>query len=163
MDEQNIFRFMETVRTHTIATMKVVTEEEADRIPSGFNNNIRWNLGHIAFVQDRVVFKHLGKELSVPKLYKLLFAPGTSPADWEFPTPTMPELLEELDQQKDRLKKQLAGRLAEELEVPFTTGLGLTFYTIGELFLFTLYHEGLHMGAIKRIQIANEQDREKTE
>ena len=156
--DQMIFRYMDTIREYTVNTINEITEETADVIPPGFNNNIRWNLGHIAFIQDRVTFKLLGEEMGVPKLYKLLFAPGTKPADWQFPAPTLDELSEELTNQKTRIKDFLTGRLDEKLETPFTNGIGLTFYTIGECLLFTFYHEALHMEVIKRINLAISQE-----
>lgn len=156
--EEMIFRYMDTIRNHTINTINEITEETADLIPPGFNNNIRWNFGHIAFIQDRVTFKLLGEELGVPKMYKLLFSPGTKPANWQFPAPTLSELSEELKNQKARIRANLAGRLNEELNEPFTNGMGLTFYTVGECLLFTFYHEALHMEVIKRIRMAIDQE-----
>lgn len=155
--EEMIFRYMDTIRDYTIETIDKLPEETADVIPPGFNNNIRWNFGHIAFIQDRVTFKQLGEEMGVPKLYKLLFGPGTKPADWQFPAPTLDELSDELSNQKARIREFLSGRLDEKLDPPFTNGIGLTFHTIGECLLFTFYHEALHMEAIKRINLAIQQ------
>src|SRR5690625_2452759 len=156
--EEMIFRYMDTIRDHTVNTINELTEETADVIPPGFNNNIRWNLGHIAFIQDRVTFKMLGEEMGVPKIYKLLFSPGTKPANWQFPTPSLTELSAELTDQKTRIREFLTGRLDEKLDKPFTNGMGLTFYTIGECLLFTFYHEALHMEVIKRINLSINQE-----
>jgi hypothetical protein len=155
--EQMIFRYMDTIRDHTISTINELPEKTADVIPPGFNNNIRWNVGHIVFIQDHVTFKLLGEEIGVPKLYKLLFAPGTKPANWQFPAPTMAELTTELSNQKKRIREALSGKLNKELDPPFTNGIGLTFYTMGEALLFTFYHEALHMEVIKRINLAIQQ------
>ena len=149
--EEMIFRYMDTIRDYTIKTVKEIPEDRADIIPEGFNNNIRWNLGHIAFIQDRVIFHQQGAQMGVPKLYKLLFAPGSSPANWQFPTPSLEELCEELESQKTRIREFLTGRLDEKLDPPFTNGIGLTFYTVGECLQFSFYHEALHMEVIKRI------------
>jgi hypothetical protein len=48
--EKTIIHHMETVRRMTEQTMKEIPEEISDIIPKGFNNNIRWNFGHIVFV-----------------------------------------------------------------------------------------------------------------
>lgn len=140
--EEIIFRHMDSIRGITLNTLAEVTEEEADLIPDGFNNNIRWNLGHIAFVQDRVTFHLLEEEMGVPKLYKFLFSPGTSPDKWQFPAPSLEELAAILTKQNKRIQDTFAGRLDEQLDPAFTNGMGLTFQTIGESLLFTFYHEG---------------------
>src|SRR5690625_6185138 len=159
--EEIIFRFMDTVRDHTIKKVKEIPENKADIIPRGFNNNIRWNIGHLLFVQDRLVFSLLGKPMGIPKYYKFLFAPGTKPADWQFPAPSIEDLVKELESQKDRIRGYLTGRLNEKLDEPFTSGLGLTFYTVGAALQFTFYHEGIHMEDIKRIKIGRASCRER--
>ena len=85
--EQIIFTHMDAIRELTVKTINETSEEKADLIPIGYNNNMRWNFGHIAFIQDRVIFHLLGEKMGVPKMYKLLFAPGTKPANWQFPAP----------------------------------------------------------------------------
>ena len=75
--EQTIIQHMETVRGITEKTMKKIPEEILDIIPHGFNNNIRWNFGHIAFVQEKLVYGILGKEMNIPKEYEQLFCAGT--------------------------------------------------------------------------------------
>ena len=70
--EQTIIRHMETVRGITEQAMKGFVQEVLDIIPHGFNNTIRWNFGHIAFVQEKLVFGILGEEMSTPKEYEQL-------------------------------------------------------------------------------------------
>lgn len=150
--EKLIFKHMETVRGLTLKAISELTEEEADRIPEGFNNNIRWNLGHVTFIQERVTLQLFGEQMEVPKLYKLLFAPGTSPKNWQFPAPSLKELEKVMSEQTNRIQNVLSGRLDEKLDSAFTNGIGLTFETIGECLLFTLYHEAYHMHAINQIR-----------
>ena len=149
--EQTIFHHMGTVRTITEQTIKKIPEEISNIIPIGFNNNIRWNFGHIAFVQEKLVFGLLGEELNIPKEYEQLFGSGTKPAEWEESPPSFAEIGGILTEQKTRIKDFLPGRLDEKLPNPFTNRGGTTFYTVGEAFLFSFYHEALHIEAIKRL------------
>jgi DinB superfamily len=150
--EQTIIHHMETVRGITEQTIKRIPEEIADIIPKGFNNNIRWNFGHIAFVQEKLVFGLLGEEMSIPKNYEQFFAAGTKPAEWEGTPPSFAELAVILTEQKARIKDFIIkGRLHEKLPNPFTNRGGITFYTVGEAFLFSFYHEALHIETIKRL------------
>ncbi|AZV43425.1 hypothetical protein BAOM_2816 [Peribacillus asahii] len=149
--EQTIIRHMETVRRITEQTMKNIPEEISDTIPKGFNNNIRWNFGHIAFVQEKIVFGISNEEMNIPKNYELLFSAGTKPTEWEVTPPSFAELAEVLTEQKTRIKNFIPGRLHEKLPTPFTNRGGITFYTVGEAFLFSFYHEALHIETIKRL------------
>jgi DinB superfamily len=149
--EQTIIRHMETVRGITEQTIKRIPEEIADTIPKGFNNNIRWNFGHIAFVQEKLIFGLLGEEMSIPKDYEQLFGPGTKPAKWEGTPPSLAEIAAVLAEQKTRIKDFIQGRLHEKLPTPFTNRGGITLYTAGEALLFSFYHEALHIETIKRL------------
>jgi DinB superfamily len=149
--EQTIFHHMETVRGITEQTIKRIPEEVSDLIPEGFNNNIRWNFGHIAYVQEKLVVGILGEEMNIPKDYERLFSAGTKPAEWNETPPSLTEIAMILTEQKTRIKGFLPGRLHEKLPTPFTNRAGITFYTAGEAFLFSFYHEALHIETIKRL------------
>ena len=149
--EQTIFQHMATVRGITEQTMKKMPEEISDLMPKGFNNTIRWNFGHIAFIQEKLVFGLLGEEMNIPKDYEKLFGARTKPADWKEAPPSFKEIAEVLAKQKTRIQDFLQGRLLEKLPTPFTNRLGITFYTVGEVFLFSFYNEALHIETIKRI------------
>ena len=149
--EQTIIHHMETVRRITEQTMKEIPEEISDIIAKGFNNNIRWNFGHIAFVQEKLVFGLLGEKMNIPKDYERFFGAGTKPAEWEETPPSFAEVAKVLTEQKTRIKDFLQGRLHEKLPTPYTNRGGITFYTVGEAFLFSLYHEALHIETIKRL------------
>ncbi|MDQ1000291.1 putative damage-inducible protein DinB [Neobacillus niacini] len=42
-----LFNQLESYRSYILGVLENVTEDKAAVIPKGFNNNIRWNLGHI--------------------------------------------------------------------------------------------------------------------
>lgn len=149
--EQTIIHHMETVRSITEQTLKKIPEEISDTIPKGFNNNIRWNFGHIAFIQEKLVFGLLGEEMKIPRDYERLFSAGTKPAEWDETPPSFAEVAEILTEQKARIKNFIPGRFHDKLSTPFTNRMGITFYTVGEVLLFSFYHEALHIETIKRL------------
>ena len=51
-----LFNQLKAVRGDTINVVKELSESQADSIPEGFNNNIRWNLGHVYVVQELFAF-----------------------------------------------------------------------------------------------------------
>ena len=42
-----LFNQLNSYRSYILHVLENVTKEEADIVPNGFNNNIRWNMGHI--------------------------------------------------------------------------------------------------------------------
>ncbi|GGA30378.1 DinB family protein [Psychrobacillus lasiicapitis] len=149
--EQTILHHMETVRSITMKSIETIREEIADIVPEGFNNNIRWNFGHIAFVQERLVYSVLGEKMSLPVEYENFFGPGTKPADWQGTPPTLKEICSVLVVQTERIKGFVPERFSDKLPTPFTNRMGISFHTLGETLLFSFYHEAMHMETIKRI------------
>lgn len=146
-----IFNQIHFVRNQTVKQVKEVDEAASHLIPGGFNNNIKWNLGHIYLVQEIFAFQLIGETMELPDHYRDLFGRGTKPADWGEQVPSMQELLDRLSNQISRVER-LESRLGDVLEQPYTTSSGLTLGSVGELLSFSLYHEGMHFDAIKTIK-----------
>ncbi|MFC3041132.1 DinB family protein [Virgibacillus xinjiangensis] len=151
MMEQLLFDHMEKVRKITLQSISRIPEEAADHIPEGFRNNIRWNFGHIAFIQEKLAYGVLGEETKIPDRFAGFFAPGTSPSDWEGKPPSLEEIEQVLTEQLERIKGTHHGRVEDELPEPFTNSAGITFSTAGETLMFNSFHEGMHLEAVKQI------------
>ena len=149
MNADLLFKQINMARENTLKEFNGLSEEQANQVPKGFRNSIRWNLGHICTVQNLLLKNYGGITLEVPFHYIELFAPGTKPADWKDDVPTLDELKQRLEEQPARLKDILAGKLNDQAVKQFRT-----FTTIGEIAIFTLFHEGLHIGAIKGLKNA---------
>ncbi|NMH70690.1 DinB family protein [Bacillus sp. RO3] len=158
MREHMVFQQMEFIRLRTLAALDATTEQQADDMPSGFRNSIRWNLGHILLSQENILFSFAGENVrkSLPPEYGELFGFNTSPETWNGLTPpSLKELREKLEEQPRRVKEVFSGRLDEVGEKPFVLGEHTSFTTLGEVLSFANWHEGLHQGtitSIKRVQ-----------
>ncbi|MGG3451088.1 DinB family protein [Domibacillus aminovorans] len=148
-----IFKQLRFVRDNTIGHVSEMNEETSLFIPEGFNNNIKWNLGHIYVVQEKFPFHFVGEKMIIPDHFTELFSPGTKPVDWgERMLPTIHELIQLLENQVNRIEQALEFRMKEAIEQPYTTSTGLTLSTVEEFLSFCLYHEGMHFDAIKSIK-----------
>jgi uncharacterized damage-inducible protein DinB len=138
---------LEDYRNGTLGSIEDISEEEADIVPEGFNNNIRWNLGHI-FIDQYLWIQHLTKEkIDIPESYLDLFNFGTKPSDWNGNIPSLETLRKQLSEQISFIKQNYADKL--EIEYPATES-GM--HTIAQVLVRTIFHEGLHMGAILAIK-----------
>ncbi len=126
------------------------TLEQLNMIPSGFSNNLIWNIGHVIVVQQALVYKGSGLEAYVSKELFKLYMPGTKP------TGNTSQV------QVDNLKG-LSMSLIEKTEADcqngkFVTyneqkvGVGIILSSIEDALQFNNYHEGLHFGYMMNIR-----------
>jgi hypothetical protein len=127
-----------------------VTEEQAKVIPTNFNNNILWNVGHIYVSFEHIVLGSVGKAQKID--WADLFVPGSKPAEWTKEAPTLEELKGLLQEQTSRVAEVLEGHLDDQAENPFKLGELATFTTARECISFSLFHEGLHVGTINNLK-----------
>jgi hypothetical protein len=89
------------------------------------------------------MFGYPEKSTVLPINYIELFNRGTSPADWKGEVPTLEELTTQLKDQLTRIKEIPDAYFEEKLKQPF-----FDLHTVGELALFSNFHENYHLGQI---------------
>ncbi|MGG3574646.1 DinB family protein [Bacillus gobiensis] len=142
-----LFEQLYTYRDELLQLVEDVSDEAANMIPHGWNNNIRWNLGHIYLDQYLWIHTLTKEEVPVSMCFNGWFGFGTSPKQFTHETPTFQELIKLLNQQPDEIK----GRYKDRLEEQFPpTEMGM--HTIEQVLIRTIFHEGLHTGAILAIK-----------
>lgn len=141
--QEILFNQLESYRSEVLAVVENVTKEQAEWIPRGFNNNIRWNLGHI-FLDQYLWIQAVTKEKAdVPEQFSSWFGYGTSPKDFTEETPGIEELKALLREQPGRIKEVYGDRLDEEFP---PTEMGM--FTIEQVLVRTIFHEGMHLQTI---------------
>ncbi|MBY0147496.1 DinB family protein [Neobacillus niacini] len=153
MNEKMIFDLFEFARNATLKVAQGITEENADIIPNGFPNSLRWQLGHIYVAVEGIVFHFSNETPNLPDGYLDLFKTGTKTTGWNITPPSIEELIPLLSEQVNRVKETFAGRLDEKIANPFTMG-SLKLETIGELLSYASFHESEHTGIVKSLKNA---------
>ena len=141
-------------RYRTIQSLDATTEEQSDMLPAGFTNTVRWNLGHVLVTVEFVLNRFAKVENFLPDNYARLFKAGTRPNEWTEEPPSLTELKQYLLEQIKQVQ-ELEGQLNESVATEFSIGSYLTLETIGELLLFLMNHENLHLGTINGIKRAS--------
>ncbi|WP_078553505.1 DinB family protein [Bacillus alkalicellulosilyticus] len=144
MREEQLFEQMKLWRNWTVEFLRTIPEDLTDRIPKGHNNSIRWNAGHILVGWDHTMFPSVNKERQMPLSYHLLFPSGSKPETWAEQPPSMNEIITHLEEQPISIEQACKGHLDQPLNEPF---LGMK--TLGDMVVFHMNHESLHMGIIK--------------
>ncbi|MGV3463853.1 MAG: DinB family protein [Heyndrickxia sp.] len=145
-----LFNQLYFVRNNTMNELADVTDALSEIIPSGFTNNIKWNVGHIFFIQEKFSFHFAGETMSISEEFSNLFCPGSKPEEGKENVPTIMELKEMLSKQVERVEKNFQHRLNEISPIGgYTTSKGLRLSSVEEFLSFCLYHEGMHFEKIK--------------
>ncbi|GJM76913.1 formate dehydrogenase [Paenibacillus macerans] len=142
-----LFEQLNTYRSELLGVVEDITAEEADIVPEGFNNNIRWNLGHVLLDQYLWIHALTKEDIPIPLKFNEWFGFGTNPSHFTEGTPSLGELTKLLRQQPQLIREQNENRM----EQPFPpTGMGM--HTIEQVLVRTIFHEGMHLGAILAIK-----------
>ncbi|MEQ2465268.1 DinB family protein [Niallia sp. Sow4_A1] len=142
-----LFKQLETYRKELLGTVEKVTDEQAEIIPDGFNNNIRWNLGHL-YLDQFLWIEALTKVASpTSKQFNQWFGFGTTPANFVEETPSFKELKELLKAQPQEILEKYRNELEKEYP-PIDMGM----HTIEQVLIRTIFHEGMHLQAINDLK-----------
>ncbi|MFE8699659.1 DinB family protein [Cytobacillus sp. FJAT-54145] len=145
--QEVLFAQLESYRSYILGVVSNLLEEEAEVIPSGFNNNIRWNLGHIYLDQYLWIQAVTKEKADVPEAFNSWFGYGSSPENFTSDTPSFEELKSLLEQQPTKIKELFGHRFDEEFP-PVDMGM----YTIEQALIRTVFHEGMHLQTILDIK-----------
>ncbi|WP_227937628.1 DinB family protein [Alkalihalobacillus deserti] len=125
-------------------TVEGVSSESYDIVPEGFNNNIRWQVGHILVAGELFLFKD---QENLPANYSEFFKSGSNPANWTSDVPLVETLFRQLNEQLVRINDIPNEVFNQKLPEPFIGN-----ETVGELAAFGAFHEALHLGQIQSLK-----------
>ena len=138
-------------RIYTLGRLVKSKAEAWDAQPTGFNNTIRWNAGHIFVTMETLIQKAVEGYEPVHPEWISLFVSGSGTNDWEGNAPSTDELLAALEEQPERVVKALEGKLSNTLQEPMSIGPLHTMVTVEAVVQFAVWHEGVHAGMINAL------------
>ncbi|MEB2781577.1 DinB family protein [Algoriphagus sp. C2-6-M1] len=120
--------------------------DRLNKIPTGFNNNLIWNIGHVIVVQQRLVYGLSSLSLNLPDELFEKYKPGTRPESNE-PQETVALFKELLISPIDQTIRDFeSGKFATYNELTTSKGFRLT--SAADAITFNNYHEALHLGCM---------------
>ena len=144
------FKIWETNRHIYKTFLENYSLEQLNKIPTGFSNNLIWNLGHIIVSQQGLVYRLSGLPMNVSTEMMETYKNGSKP--------TGTNTQAELDELKVLLFSLLektkedyaAGKFTDYNE--YTTGTGFNLKSTKEAIEFNNYHEAMHLGFMINIR-----------
>jgi len=149
--KDSIFEQLKFTRSYTLRLLSSVSTDVVEKVPTGFNNNILWNAGHILGAYEQLLYANTGDELNLSEDVISFFKGGTKPSDWNSEPPSFEEIIALLDKQSEQIISTYEGRLDEVIPKEMKLG-SFEIKTVRDMISFNIFHEGLHTGLINGLK-----------
>jgi len=130
--------------------LMTTSKEDLFFIPEKHKNNIWWNIVHVLVTQQLLIYKLSKAPMRLDNALVKEFSKGTYPAsaitDEQFKQ-VANTLLTAIEWTKEDYEKGIFKEFTQ-----YTTSANVTLNTVEDAISFNVFHEGLHMGAIRGIQ-----------
>ncbi|MDY7396530.1 DinB family protein [Aureibaculum sp. 2210JD6-5] len=144
MDKQ--FDILKANRLLILKIIDGLTIKQLNKIPTGFKNNIVWNVAHLVVTHQLLCYRFSGLPLYISDEMVEKYKKGTAPKnDID---------LEEFEQIKTRFLS-LPDKFVQDYENgtfktyrSYTTSANVTLNSISDAIEFNNFHEGIHLGYI---------------
>jgi hypothetical protein len=131
-------------RKNMVRLISAYNEDQLNKIPEGYNNNLIWNFAHAVVSQQVLCYELTGLEPVIPEGHIAQFRRGTRP---EHPLRhrQIDELKEFAFSTADSLKQDYQKGLFQNFE-NYQSLYGVELNSIEDAIVFNNMHEGLHLG-----------------
>jgi hypothetical protein len=137
-------------REFILDRIKDLSVEQLNHIPTGFNNNIIWNLAHMISAQQGICYTRAGVPIVTDDKYYTPYRPDTKPGGF-------------IDADEVAIIKDLFLSTIDQLEIDLNKGIfsnystwntryGVVMDSIETAIAFLPFHEGLHSGCITALK-----------
>lgn len=146
MADSNIMNSFGLARGYLLQIIKDVSDEQMLVVPEGANNNILWNLGHLAHAHTGLTYGPCELASPIPENYGDLFKGGTSPSTWE-ETPSIADVKEHFRGSHAKILEDYQAGVFDGFK-PRDLMPGITLANVEQALGFNCIHEGVHIGTV---------------
>jgi len=144
--------FIKQPRKFILNQVEGLTTEQLNHIPTGFNNNLIWNLAHLISGQQGICYTRAGLSHVVEDKYYTPFRPDTKPERF-IDTEEIAHIKELFLSSIDRLEADMQANIFTNYPA-WLSRYGTTINSFNEAMEFLPFHEGLHCGYIMALKRA---------
>ncbi len=144
------FDILRKSRELIVKELDGLTLEQLHTIPTGFKNNIAWNVAHLVVTQQLLHYKLAELSCLCPEDLIETHKKGTSPAK-TFTQEEFNEVKELLIGLPDTLQEDYQAGIFKNYNT-YPTSTGFVLDSIETAISFNNYHEGIHYGIIRAIK-----------
>ena len=144
------FAILRTTRNNVLKVIQPFTDEQLNKIPAPFNNNLIWNLGHILVTQQLLMYRLSGLDCLVDNALIEKYRKGSKPTE-----PVNSEEIQQLRQAllslTDRAEADFNKGVFQKYKT-YPTSYGYTLNAIEDAIHFNNVHESMHLGTMMAIR-----------
>lgn len=147
---QQQFEILRKSRVLQLKAIEGLTMEQLNTIPTGFKNNIVYNIAHLVVTQQLLCYKLSGLDCLVDDELIENFKKGT--------TPSYQVSAQEFEKIKN-LFLELPEKLATDYSkgifknyAAYTTSANVTLNSVEDAIAFNNFHEGIHFGVLLQLK-----------
>lgn len=148
-NKMSMLKQFNLARTSLLTFIQDLDEDILDHSFKYFENTIRWHIGNILFVDEKLLFVNQKESQNIPKEYAELFSSDIKVANWSIKPPTISQLMEDLENQQNRINN--FGDLFWKSEVKFKVPYGHV-ETHGDLLIMLAHRESEILGTMKAMK-----------
>ncbi|MGN8057591.1 DinB family protein [Pedobacter sp. 22163] len=141
---------IKNTRIFILELVKDLSTEQLNKIPSGFNNNIIWNIAHLTAAQQNMCYIRSGLEITVEEKYFSPFLSGTKPEKF-IEQKEIDLIYNVLLNSTDRLAADYSSHIFLKFD-PWDKRYGMKLNSIEDAINFIPFHEGMHIGYIMALK-----------
>lgn len=136
-------------RQLTLKVIQDLTNEQLNKIPLGFKNNIAWNIAHLLVTQQLLCYKLSGLDCLVSAETIENFQKGSAPK-YIVTVEDFGTIKEQFLQFPVKLDEDYTKGIFKNY-TGYTTSVNVTLSNIEDAIDFNLFHEGIHLGVILQL------------
>ncbi|KQM77246.1 hypothetical protein ASE74_18555 [Pedobacter sp. Leaf216] len=141
---------IKNTRLFILELVKDLSIEALNKIPTGFNNNIIWNIAHLTAAQQNMCYVRSGLEITVEENHFAPFLSGTKP-DTFIDKEAIDAIFSALLNSIDRLMEDYTQGIFKNFD-PWDKRYGMKLNSIEDAINFIPFHEGMHIGYIMALK-----------
>lgn len=156
---ENKFDLIRRGRENFIRLIDDLDLETLNKVPTGFNNNLAWHLGHIIASQQIICYSFSGQQPKIKEEYINKYRKGTRP-EADIDEAELNELKDLLFSTLSATESDFAAGVFTNYK-PVTLSFGNTLNSIADALAFVPVHDSLHLGyamALRRAVLADVQN-----
>lgn len=143
---QHSFDILRQTRRNILSIINSHDLDQLNEIPTGFNNNLAWNFGHVLVTQQLLCYRLAGLEANLGDQWIEAYRKGTKP-EARLSKMGLDYLREQFLALADQMEEDYNKELFQEYK-PYETSFGIKLTAIEEAIAFNNVHEGMHLGAM---------------
>ncbi|KRT14741.1 hypothetical protein ASU31_17715 [Pedobacter ginsenosidimutans] len=141
---------IKNTRAFILELVKDLSIEQLNKIPTGFNNNIIWNIAHLTAAQQNMCYIRSGLDITVEERYFSPFLSGTKPEKF-IEHKDIASIFDALLNSMDRLAADYSSNIFLKFD-PWDKRYGMKLNSIEDAINFIPFHEGMHIGYIMALK-----------